>query len=111
MSERYEFEGGMGEISGLGGDYEEDCRKMLKVGLEYWDSHSNLNPKFMGYEDIYGIISEENEDAKALSKAVVDAVEDCTGAMHQAVIGTIFWVHKNGWDEYVKEMKKDVKNE
>ena len=105
--EMYEFEEGMSEISGFGGHYEENRRRMVKAGLEWFDEHPKADPKFIGYEGIYGIISEDNEDAKKLSKAVTASVSGCSGAMHQATIGHILHIHKVGWDIYVKEMQKD----
>lgn len=102
----YEFKEGMSEISGFGGTYEETCRKMVKAGLEWFDEHPEADPTFIGYEGIYGVISEDNEDAKNLSKAVTASIDDCTGAMHQATIGHILHIHKVGWDVYVKEMQK-----
>ena len=109
MGKKYVFEEGMREISGMSGDYEQACRDMLKAGLDYWDDNPNLNPKFHGYKNIYGAIGEDNEDAKALTKAVVGVIEDSTGAMHQAAISSILWIRKNGWDAYVKAMKKAKK--
>lgn len=101
----YDFTESMGEISGFGGGYEQTCRNMLKAGLEWWDAHPAANPSFRAFNGVYGLIDETNEDAKALSKAVIDgAGGDCTGAMHQAVISSIFWIRKNGWEKYVKEM-------
>lgn len=105
MSKKYVFEKGMSEISGMGGRYEQACRDMLKAGLEYWGANPNLDPKFHGFKEVCGLIIEDNEDAKALTKAV-GAVEDCTVSMHQAVIGSIFWIRKNGWYKYVKMMKE-----
>lgn len=104
----YEFTEQMGEISGFGGGYEGTCRKMLRVGLEWFDQNPDAKPEYIGYKNIYGIISEDNDDAKALTKVIVDASGgDCTGAMHQAVIGSILWIHKNGWEKYVEEMSLD----
>jgi hypothetical protein len=107
VKDKYIFEEGMAEISGFGGGYEETCRKMLKAGLEWWDQHPDADPKFHGYIGIYGRITEDNKDAKALSKAVVKGANgDCTGAMHQAVITSIAWIREYGWKKYVKKMKK-----
>ena len=103
--DKYEFEEGMSEISGFGGNYEDTCRRMVKAGLEWFDEHPEADPQFVGYEGIYGIISEENEDAKKLSKSVVASVNDCTGAMHQSTIGHILHIKKVGWDIYIEEMK------
>ena len=104
--DKYEFTPEMGEISGFGGGYEQTCRDMLKAGLEWFDKNPKADPKFKGFKNIYGLIMEDNDDAKALSKAVTDATDDCTGAMHQAVISSIFYIKKKGWDEYVKQMSK-----
>ena len=95
------------EISGFGGGYEETCRKMLLAGLTWLDAHPEADPKFKGFKNVYGIILEDNEDAEALSKAVVDGSGgDCTGAMHQAVISTCLYIKKAGLQKYL-----DVMNE
>ena len=104
---KYEFTKEMQEISGFGGGYEQTCRNMLKAGLEWLDENPKADPKFHGYKSIYGIIKEDNEDAKALTKAVIDASDhEATGAMHQAVIMKILWIRKNGWKKFVKEMSE-----
>lgn len=108
----YEFTKAMGEISGFGGGYEATCQNMLKAGMEWLDAHPNADPKFYGFKNIYGLIDEDNEDAKALSKAVVDGSGgDCTGAMHQAVIYHCLVIRKHGWDYYVAEMSKREESE
>ena len=104
---KYEWTGKMGEISGMGGSYEQGCRAMVIAGLEYWDKHTELDPRFKGWEGVYGILNEDNADAKALTEAALHPVEgDCTGAMHQASISTILYIKKHGWDKYVQEMSK-----
>lgn len=103
---KYEFEEGMFEIGGFGGTYEQSCRKMVAAGMEWFDEHPEAAPRFEGYEAVYGVIYETNEDAKELSKAVIAAADDCTGAMHQATIGHILHIHGVGWDTYVGEMKR-----
>ena len=103
----YEFNSNMGEISGMGGSYEQACRNMLKAGLEWFDKNPDAEPNFRGYKDVYGIIMEDNDDARALSKAVIEASDnEATGAMYQAVITSILWIKKNGWEKYVEKMSK-----
>ncbi len=104
---KYEFTKQMGEISGFGNGYEQCCRDMLKAGLKWWDENPEADPQFHGFKGVYGLIAEDNDDAKALSEAVVKGSgDDCTGAMHQAVVSSIFYIHRNGWDKYVEEMSK-----
>lgn len=110
MSKR-EWTPEMGEISGFGGGYEDMCRQMLFSALDWLDEHPDADPQFHGYEGIYGVISEDNEDAKSLSEAAVaPSMEDgsggATGAMHQAVISSALWIRKNGWDAYVEAMSR-----
>ena len=102
-----EYTKDMGEISGFGGGYEEACRKMVLAGLDWFDANPDADPQFHGYEGIYGIITEDNDDAKALTEAVVaPAKGDCTGAMHQATMGHVMAARRLGWDGYVAEMSK-----
>ncbi len=96
---------GMGEISGFGGGYEQACRQMLRQGLKWFDEHPDAKPEFQGFKQVYGLVTEENKDAEALSAAVCAGVEP-TGAMHQAVISHLFWIRRVGWDAYVAEMSK-----
>lgn len=103
----YQFTPEMGEISGFGGGYEDACRAMLRAGMEWFDAHPDADPQFSGYKGIYGIINEDNEDAKALSAAVVAPTNgDCTGAMHQAVVSHCLFIRREGWGRYVEEMTR-----
>lgn len=100
---KYKFTKDMDEISGFGGSYEKACRAMLDAGIQWLDAHPDATPKFKGNSKVYGLILEDNDDAKALSEAVVvPAQDDCTGAMHHAAISHCLYVRKNGWDAYVK---------
>lgn len=96
------------EISGFGGGYERTCRDMLIAGLKWCNEHPNASPQFQGYQGVFGLIEETNDDAKQLSKAVTEG-NDCTGAMYHAVIGTIFWIRANGIDAYLEEMNREIK--
>ena len=110
MAEKYVFTEKMQEISGFGGSYEDACRKMVVAGLEWFDKHPKADPKFSGYKGVYGIINEDNQDAKDLTKTMLDASGgDCTGAMMQATVTHVMHIHKKGWDWYVKEMTKPEK--
>jgi hypothetical protein len=103
---KYTYTPDMGEISGFGGGYEDACRKMVIAGMEWFDANPQADPQFQGYKNIYGVINEENEDAKALSKAVLATCDDCTGAMHQASISHILAARRLGWEGYCAEMRK-----
>ena len=93
----------MKEISGFGGGYEEACRRMVKAGCEWFDAHPNADPK---YSDRKLCVTKDNEDAVELDKAIIGACPDCSGAMFGAARHHVWFIHKNGWDKYVSEMKK-----
>lgn len=114
---KYDWRESMSEISGFGGPYEASCRSMLIATLDHWDNQpESFEPKYHGYENIYGVMLDDNEDAKKLDKAMMDAEilygngerervgDEASGAMHQAVVSHAFFVRGNGWEAYVKEM-------
>lgn len=100
----------MGEISGFGGDYEKTCQDMLEAGVIWLDAHQKPDLKGHGYQDVYGIMITDSDDAKALEKAIMAPPTvtqyGATGAMHQAVMSRLFWIAKNGWDAYCAELVK-----
>lgn len=105
--DRYRFEPGMGEISGFGGSYEDACRAMLRAGLLFWDEQpEGFSPRYQGIKGVYGVCIDNNEDARRLDEAILAATDDCTGAMHQAVVEHIFVIRRRGWPWYVAEMSK-----
>lgn len=104
---KYEYSDDMAELSGFGGAYEAACRAMVVAGLEWLDANRTADPQFHGWEGVTGIIAEDNDDAKALTAAVIAPTKgDCTGAMHQAAISHILWIKAHSWDEYVADRKK-----
>lgn len=97
----------MGEISGFGGGYESTCRAMVLAGIEWIDSHPDADPQFKGSRAIFGIIIEDNNDAKALTEAILaPAKGEATGAMHHAAVGHVLAYKRLGWDEYVRQLRE-----
>ena len=113
---------GMGEISGLGGGYEDTCQQMLHNGVKFLIKLAeNKNKDDIDFtlrqtsEDspiqIFGVCTIEGEDGKALEKAVMEEIGDATGAMHHTVMQRLLWIAGSGWDAYCEELKKsEVKN-
>lgn len=76
------------EISGFGGGYEDDCRKMCKAGVEWL--RKNGKPATMG----------------PIMDACAKACDGATGAMVGAASRHAYFIFANGWDEYAKKMSK-----
>lgn len=104
---------GIADISGFGKNpsYEKACQKMLQTGWEWLNKHKKADLKGHTYAGIYGVLEPDNEDTKALSEAIVKAVNDCTGAMHQAVMEHLFYINANGIDKWKSEIKKGDKDD
>ncbi len=110
----------MGEISGFGGGYEAVCRAMVLAGIAWIDQHPQAEIIFGGFKNVFGLVTEENEDAKALTAAMMDAPvpgvqaragDDATGAMHHAAVQHCLAYKRLGWDEYVRQLVAREKTE
>jgi len=103
----YQYTEDMGEISGFGGGYEQACRDMVLAGLKWLEENPDADPKFQGYKNVFGLILDDNDDAKALTKVMLAACkEGATGAMHHASVSHVMFISKNGWEEYCKKMRE-----
>jgi len=94
------------DISGFGGSYESGCQKMLTNGLVFVAKEGKTNAEYTTYENIYGICSADNEDAKVLDAAILKGV-DATGAMHQAVVNHLLYILKNGYEKWLNVQGTD----
>lgn len=95
------------DISGMSGGYEVACQRMLRAGLNYLKEHKDFHFDYEGFKRVYGVCFTETPWGKDLDKVLMDAVNnDCTGAMHQAVIGHLAYIHKHGIDVWLKQFPK-----
>lgn len=97
----------MGEISGFGGGYEACCQDMLEAGVKWLHAHPNPDLQGHSYTGVFGVMSADSDDAKAMEADVLAAAKgEATGAMHHTVMSRLFWIAKNGWDAYCAELVK-----
>jgi len=103
----------MGEMSGFGGSYERAMRVMVLEGYEFIERQKKagkFDPAFSVMKNVTGIISEENDDGKALTKAMLDSIsshgDSPTGAMMQYSVVHVLRASAIGWDAYCKEMRE-----
>ena len=102
---------GISDISGFGKNtsYEKSCQNMLQAGFEWLENNKKGKLKGHSYKGIYGIFEPDSKKAKELSEVIVKEEPECSGAMHQAVMGHLFFIAGNGiekWKEEVKEEKE-----
>ncbi len=107
---KYEWTDDMDEISGFGGGYEQDCRDMLAAALAWLDARPLFAPRYHSYENVVGILEEDDLSAEELSEVTAAAAKrgGATVAMHQVVISHALWIRENGWEAYQK-LKREAK--
>lgn len=98
-------------ISGFGAGYEDACQRMLWKGVAYlaevqppvdiWDGAKQS-------ANIIGVMSTEGAGLKALEAAVTQGEPDITGAMHQAVMNHLAYIHRNGVDGWLNEVSQQA---
>lgn len=103
------------DISGFGGSYEMGCQLMLESGMQFLKEHPDFS--FEGYGNYTGItgimkvpegeIHKQFDDA-LLSHPIVKEY-GATGAMHQAVVNHLFWIHKKGYSFWIGEFPEERK--
>lgn len=92
------------DISGFGRGYELACQLILAQALDYIKAHPNLDPQFHEYENVTGVLSEDNADAKALSQAALFEVPGGpSGAMHQFSLGHALYIRKHGREKWLED--------
>lgn len=112
------FSHDMMEISGFGSGYETCCRAMVLHGVEFLSKHTGEQPVIGGFKELIGVHTNENELARQLEEAILNAKytldgeertarHDCSGAQVQYSMHHAMYAHKIGWDRYVAEMKKE----
>ena len=112
MGEKRRYPNNSDEISGFGGNYEKACRAMVLAGVRWIEKNPDKNPQYKGYRNIYGILIDDNDDAKELTSYVVKRTRrygGATGAMHHACISHILYIKANGWKKYAEEMVEKEK--
>lgn len=96
------------DISGMGGGYERACQLMLFAGLEFLKGQPGFIWDYKEYKGVYGIAWSDSPQAKALDAEMMKAVDnDCSGAMHQAVINHLRFIHKNGFEKWLADMRPE----
>ncbi len=96
------------DISGMSGGYEVACQRMLRSGINYLKDKPDFHFDYEGFKNVYGMCFTETPWGKDLDKVLMKAVnDDCTGAMHQAVIGHLSQIHKHGLEWWLNQFPKE----
>lgn len=97
------------DVSGFGSGYERACQLMIQAGIKFLKDNE-FHFDYYTYKGVYGICTSDAPWSKKLDDALMEAAGgDCTGAMHQCVIGHLQYIHKNGYDQWLKTAKDERK--
>lgn len=97
------------DISGMSGGYERGCQLMLRAGIKFLKEHPDFHFDYQSFKNVYGLCWSDTPWGKQLDKVLMDAVEKeggCTGAMHQAVIGHLQYIHRHGYKKWLEQFPK-----
>lgn len=89
------------DLSGMGGGYENECQLMLQAGEKWLEENKPKDLKARTFEGIYGILEPASAETEQLSQYITKD-RDCTGAMHQCVMGHLIYIAKEGKEKWFK---------
>lgn len=98
------------DLTGFGGGYEATTQKMLWNGVRFVQG-KNLQPVYLESKNLIGVAIAEGNEAEDLDKAIMEGIDDATGAMHQCAVGHIRYINKNGYAKWFKMMSEARKEE
>lgn len=93
------------DISGMGEGYEDACQRMLWRGVQYLAERQPPIEMWEGTSQspvIVGVLLTEGEELLSLEKYVMAGCRGASGAMHQAVMNHLAWIHKKGQEDWLK---------
>lgn len=104
-----------GNISGMGGGYERCVQLALRAGVKWLREHPDFKFRIKIYKDIYGIaridtmgVAEYEKLAKELDGVLLKAADnDLTGAMHQAIITHLSFIHQHSEEKWLSKFKSE----
>ena len=92
----------MGEVSGMGGTYEQACRWGVMRGADFMlDNFEQFDPDVALTAD--GTWASAAYDL--LSTEISESISGLSGAMHGAIMGHCRFICREGWDTYCKAMR------
>jgi hypothetical protein len=97
------------DLSGFGGGYEDMCQRMLWRGVGWLaeaEPPVEMWSQAKSYAGVWGVVSTEGQNLKALEAAIIRPGDDVTGAMHQCVMGHLAFIHRNGIDAWREHMRQ-----
>ena len=94
-------------VSGFGGDYERACQLMIQAGVKFLDENE-FHFDYQTISGVYGLCFSDAPWSKDLEKVLLEAVDgDCTGAMHQCVIGHLQKIKEHGYEWWVNHFPEE----
>lgn len=100
----------MGEVSGLGGEYEAACRRMVLAAASWIDRHPNAELSFEAVDGVFGLVRGATDESRALMDEMAWACgtgsKRPSGAMMHAAVMHALCIQKHGWDAYCLGMRR-----
>lgn len=102
------------DISGMGGGYEATCQLILSIGLEWikdkpleiWKGTgpTRARDRKTGTEIRFYGLMQTGKPIRKLERIWSREIKDYTGAMHQAVLSHLHYIHRHGYEKWLEEV-------
>jgi len=94
-------------LSGFGSGYERVCQMMLRAGIKFLDENE-FHFDYQTIKGVYGVCFSDAPWSKKLDEVLLAAADgDCTGAMHQCVIGHLQKIKEHGYVWWLNNVPKE----
>lgn len=93
------------EVTGFGGGYEATTQKMIWNAVKFLSENKSAEIDSKQSNSFYGICLNEGKDGKDFDKAMMNGINDATGAMHQCATNHALYIAKNGYYKWYSELK------
>lgn len=104
------------DITGFGGGYESTCQKMLWNAVRFMRENLITELESKQYQNIAGIADNSDDpNGKVFDDAMMEGIDDATGAMHQCATNHARYIAKNGYQMWFEVLgiarKEENENE
>lgn len=100
--EQYQYTINCRKISGLDEIQEENCRTLVKIGMDWINNNPNISISLDQLENLFGNNNiDNNSDIYLLKELLIQSIENVNDTMLQISMSHIVFAHNNGWENYI----------
>jgi hypothetical protein len=98
-------------LSGFPAGYENQCQILLWNGIKMIEEEKEFAERalkqFTSFQNVFGLVNPEGNEAKQFEKRLLEGTKDVTGAMVHQVINNLIYIAQNGKEKWLDTVRKD----